>query len=143
MPVTDPTTTRKKSMPNFLGDVLTERQKADDAWPPINSHHEGYAVLLEEVEEYWEIVRQKAHMRDPQAMYWELVQVAAVAWRIVLDMGLESQLAAAERSNSLEEQSRPTARICFKCGALEGGPVPETGPCCMGHRWYAFTKPGN
>lgn len=92
MPMTDPTTTRKKSMPNFLDDVLTERQKADDAWPPINSHHEGYAVLKEEVEEYWEIVKQKEHERDPKAMYKELTQIAAVAWRIVRDLGLEEDI---------------------------------------------------
>ena len=74
---------------DFLRDVLAERQEADITWPPINSHHEGYAVLLEEVDEYWEIVRQKAYLRNTQAMYKELVQVAAVAWRIVRDLGLE------------------------------------------------------
>ena len=76
-------------MADFLRDVLAERQKADVTWPPINSHHEGYAVLLEEGEKYWEIVKQKEHLRDPKAMYHELVQVAAVAWRIVCDLGLE------------------------------------------------------
>lgn len=76
-------------MPDFITDVLAERQRADATWPPINSHHEGYAVLLEEVEEYFDEVRKKAHLRDPQAMYGELVQVAAVAWRIVRDLELE------------------------------------------------------
>ena len=75
-------------MADFLRDVLAERQKADTTWPPIHSHHEGYAVLLEEVDEYWEIVRQKAYLRNTQAMYLELVQVAAVAWRIVRDLRL-------------------------------------------------------
>ena len=81
-------------MADFLSDVLAERQKADMTWSPINSHHEGYAVLFEEVEEYWEIVRQKAYLRDPKAMYKELVQVAAVAWRIVRDLGLEEHCRA-------------------------------------------------
>ena len=41
------------------------------------------------------------------------------------------------------EKSRPPARSCFKCDAPEGTPVPETGPCCIGHLWYDFNKPGN
>ena len=73
-------------MADFLSDVLSEHLKADTTWPPIHSHHEGYAMLLEEVDEYWEIVRQKAHLRNTEAMYLELVQVAAVAWRIVRDL---------------------------------------------------------
>ena len=76
-------------MSEFLQDLVTEWDTAESLWPPINSHHEGYAILLEEVEEYWEIVRQKESQRDPQAMYKELVQIAAVAWRIIHNLGLQ------------------------------------------------------
>lgn len=75
----------------FLLTLLGELADAEATWPPIHSHHEGYAVLLEEVEEYWEIVRQKEHLRHPQAMYRELVQIATVAWRIVRSLGLMAE----------------------------------------------------
>ena len=88
MQTDDILTAAPRSDDPFLAAVIRELARATAAWPPINSHHEGYAVLLEEVEEYWEIVRQKEHLRDPQAMCRELVQVAAVAWRIVRSLGL-------------------------------------------------------
>lgn len=44
-----------------------------------NSLHEGYAVLLEEVEEFWEEVRKRRSARNPVAILEELVQVAAMA----------------------------------------------------------------
>jgi chromosome segregation and condensation protein ScpB len=54
-----------------------------------HNSHEHYAVLKEELDEYWDDV--KANKSEtPQAMY-ELVQVAAVALRYVLERGdLES-----------------------------------------------------
>ena len=84
----DVLTTAPRPDDPFLTALMLEFTRVTAAWPPIHSHHEGYALLLEEVEEYWEIVRQKEHLRDPQAMCRELVQVAAVAWRIVRSLGL-------------------------------------------------------
>ncbi len=55
---------------------------------PINSHHEGYAVLLEEVEEYWEEVMKKSAKRDRANMLLELTQIAVVCQRIAEDLGL-------------------------------------------------------
>ena len=64
---------------------------------PMASLHEAYAVLLEEVDEVWDIVRQKSSARDPDELRKELVQVSAYALRIVLEMELlESDLAEQE-----------------------------------------------
>lgn len=43
------------------------------------SLHEAYAVILEEVEEVWEITLQKKKDRDPAKLRKELIQVAAMA----------------------------------------------------------------
>lgn len=51
---------------------------------PLNSHHEGYGVLLEEVNEYWDEVRKR--IPDRQAMREELIQIAAVAIRTALEL---------------------------------------------------------
>ena len=47
------------------------------------SPHEGYAVILEELDELWtEIKRQK---QDPSAIKKEAVQVAAMGLRFLID----------------------------------------------------------
>lgn len=57
------------------------------------SLHEGYAVLLEEVDEFWEAVKAHRADQDPHHVLVELLQVAAMACRAAVDRGL---LAAAE-----------------------------------------------
>lgn len=52
------------------------------------SAHESYAVLLEEVEEFWEIVKLKKEQRDRREMLKELVQVSAMAQRAAEDLEL-------------------------------------------------------
>ena len=71
---------------NFKEDVSKELADAREFHPPILCIHEGYAVLLEEVEEFWAEVKKKTKQRDPKKMYKELVQVAAMAQRIVEDV---------------------------------------------------------
>lgn len=68
-----------------FNDVREELQRAM-VWPAMNSAHEGYAVLLEEVDELWEHVKVKQGKRDIAAMRKEAVQVAAMAIRFMLDV---------------------------------------------------------
>lgn len=55
---------------------------------PQTCLHQGYAVLLEEVDELWDEVKKKRRGRDPAAILRELVQVAAMAQRTAEDLGL-------------------------------------------------------
>lgn len=55
---------------------------------PFISLHEGYAVLLEEVDELWDQVRSKEELRVNARTLEELVQIAQVAQRIAEDLGL-------------------------------------------------------
>lgn len=55
-------------------------------FPPMNSAHEGYAVLLEELDELWEHVKAKQFDRDIVAMQYEAIQVAAMAIRFAIDV---------------------------------------------------------
>ncbi|MCC6271291.1 MAG: hypothetical protein IT190_08435, partial [Microbacteriaceae bacterium] len=54
---------------------------------PMHSLHEAYAVLLEELDEVWDHVKLKQPERDPAAVRKELVQLAAMAARAVVDLG--------------------------------------------------------
>lgn len=43
------------------------------------SLHEGYGLLMEEVDEFWDEVKKKHHKRNKKNIRHELVQVAALA----------------------------------------------------------------
>jgi hypothetical protein len=73
-----------------LHDVAAEVRTARSNWPPFNSAHEGYAVLLEEVDELKTHVWTNQKRRDLEAMRREAVQVAAMAVRFVLDVCKET-----------------------------------------------------
>lgn len=70
-----------------LLEIDAEAQRASAKFPPFNSAHEGYAVLLEEVDELWQHVKVKQGRRDCAAMRAEAIQVAAMALRFVVDLG--------------------------------------------------------
>lgn len=66
--------------------VLEEVRMAKENWPPFNSAHEGFAVLLEEVEELKTHVWTNQKRRDLEAMRREAMQVAAMAVRFMTDV---------------------------------------------------------
>jgi hypothetical protein len=92
-------------MSTFNELVSRELEFARNKFTSMNSLHEGYAVLLEEVEELWDWIKQKQEpeihesdsdeyrkflSRHPQrnqaAIIEELVQIAAMAQRIYEDV---------------------------------------------------------
>lgn len=73
-------------MSTFADEVRDELARARSKFGPVASLHEGYAVILEELDEYWEEVR--GHTSDEQLnrAYRELLQVAAMAQRTAEDV---------------------------------------------------------
>ena len=72
-----------------LIEVSDELQRARNGHLSLHSAHEAYAVILEEVDELWDEVKKKRKNRDIDAMRNELIQIAAMAVRAVVDLGLE------------------------------------------------------
>ena len=71
---------------SMFGERLdAEIERAREKHPPINSLHEGYAVILEEMEEFWKEVRKQKSDRDTQLIIKELVQIAAMCRRTAED----------------------------------------------------------
>lgn len=67
--------------------VVEELVSACEKWPPMNSAHEGFAVIQEEFnKELWEHVCTRQDKRDLEAMRKEALQVAAMAIRFVHDV---------------------------------------------------------
>lgn len=74
------------SVLQVLSEVHREVSQAEAKWPPLNSAHEAYAVLAEEVDELWDHVKTNQKRRDMPEMRKEAIQVAAMAVRFVRDV---------------------------------------------------------
>ena len=74
-------------------EALSELQRATSLHEPMHGAHEGYAVMLEEFDELWDLVKlnpkkmsieelkaHREHIRE------EALQVAAMAMRFVIDV---------------------------------------------------------
>lgn len=66
-------------------EIMRMIAKAVDRWGVMNSAHEGYGVLLEEVDELKAHVWMKQPGRDLEAMRQEALDVAAVAIRFAVE----------------------------------------------------------
>jgi hypothetical protein len=83
----------------LLDSIGKEVRHARELHSPMNSLHEGYAVILEEMDEFWEEVKMNPKKLDITArerrinnMRKELVQIAAMCVRTVLDCELKESL---------------------------------------------------
>lgn len=68
---------------NPMDRVLAELVKATEKHGPMLSQHEGYAVILEELDEAWEEIKRN----NKEAATEEMIQVAAMALRFLIDVG--------------------------------------------------------
>lgn len=66
-----------------LRDVEVELVFAVDRFAPFNSPHEGYAVVLEELDEAWDEIKANRALES----LCEMNQVAAMAVRYLVDIG--------------------------------------------------------
>lgn len=67
-------------------EACKEVESATKNWPAFNSAHEGFGVLLEEVEELKAHVWTKQKNRDLESMKKEAIQVAAMAIRFAVEI---------------------------------------------------------
>lgn len=87
------------ALPPIYQEVFEELNKARATHAPMNGHHEGYAVILEELDELWEVCKRNTHPRDAMPvrveelralkrlnMRKEALQVAAMAIRFIEDV---------------------------------------------------------
>lgn len=65
-------------------EVQKELEEATSVHGPMHSAHEGFSILLEEVDELWDEVRMKR--QDIEKMHKEAMQVAAMAIRFMIDI---------------------------------------------------------
>jgi len=79
-------------VPTALALVSCELGRATDLFGPMASEHEGYAVIKEEFEELWDVIKSKPLRFDRDGIVAretskrkEAVQLAAMAMRFLID----------------------------------------------------------
>lgn len=78
---------RMAEVDRVLAFVRAEIERAMRKHGPMASAHEGYAVILEEVDELWADI--KADRGTTEAAMREAIQIAAMGIRYVADLGGE------------------------------------------------------
>lgn len=78
----------KNVVASICDEVRDEVYRAQTLHNPMANAHESYAVILEEVEEFWDEVKLKQSKRDLAKMRSELIQIAAMAIRSINDLRL-------------------------------------------------------
>ena len=66
--------------------IIEEYERASTRFGQFNSAHEGYSVILEELDELWEEVKKNGDKRNMETMRKEAMQVAAMALRFMVDI---------------------------------------------------------
>lgn len=77
---------KRENLITLVSNILKEYKLAEKTYLPFNSVHEGYAVILEEVEELKVHVFQKESVRDIEKMKNEALQIAAMSLRFMFDV---------------------------------------------------------
>ena len=67
-----------------LNSIYVEYRKAISQFPPFHSAHEGYAVLLEEVDELWDEIKGNKKPGAYERMRKEAIQVGAMVLRFLV-----------------------------------------------------------
>lgn len=70
-------------------EIFEEYLRACEQYPPIQTPHEGYGIILEELGEVWDVI--KRHVGRPanverENMRYEMKAVGAMALRFMLDL---------------------------------------------------------
>ncbi len=85
-PKKDPLTPTRDAI--AINSIADEVMRARRSHEPLNSAHEAYSVILEELDEFWDEVKRKRADRNPEAMLKELIQCGAMCVRAASDLKL-------------------------------------------------------
>lgn len=70
----------------LFAELEAELESATKQFAPMNTPHEGYAVILEELDELWAEVKRKDSEARRVDMRAEALQVATMAIRFIRDV---------------------------------------------------------
>lgn len=80
---------REQRVALFADAIRDETLRAISLHRSMNSLHEAYAIILEEVDELWGEVKKKDWRRSEREVLQELVQIAAMCCRAAVDLDFD------------------------------------------------------
>lgn len=117
-----PNPVRSPELLEAMRAVSDEVQRAQSIYGAFASAHEGYAVLLEEMDELKDEVWKSPSKRDYGAMAREACQVAAMAVRLMIEIAgpqVVDEYRHLPKTDRILEQPQPTIGaldVCKMCG---------------------------
>ena len=91
----------EETLMQVLEDVREEVRKACKKHQSMTVTHEAYAVILEELDEFWDLVKANG---PKELMRSELIQVAAMCVRTIIDLDLFAEATQRELFPATEVQ---------------------------------------
>jgi len=78
----------RSKVDKIAAEFVAEMLKATEKFPSITTEHEGYAIILEEMEEMWENIKlnQYKHEDRKKMIRKEAIQVGAMVLRLIYDL---------------------------------------------------------
>jgi len=73
----------------IMASIFVELQKAREQFKAFQSFHEAYAIIKEELDEFWDEVKEKPYVGRFENIQKELIQTAAMCVRALLDLNIE------------------------------------------------------
>ena len=73
---------QQESITRALLIVKTELEEAYAKHGDFNSYHEGYAVILEELDEMWDEIKKRS--KDDSSIWFEATQVSAMGVKLMM-----------------------------------------------------------
>jgi hypothetical protein len=86
----------------IIEDILIEFSKATSNYGEFHSPHEGYSIILEELEELWEEIKKSPKNRDYKNMRKEAIQLTAMSLRFIYDMDMMNLTCLRDKSTNGE-----------------------------------------
>jgi hypothetical protein len=72
---------------NILLEIKNEYERAKQKYKrPFSSHHEAYAVILEELDELWDEIKKKEEQYDLIKQRKEAIQIGAMILRFINEL---------------------------------------------------------
>lgn len=75
-----------EKMEAVLWEIKDECEVGIEKFQKMNSQHEGYAIIMEEMDELWSEIKKKQAEYDLPAQRKEAVQAAAMLLRIIVEL---------------------------------------------------------
>jgi len=72
---------KPEKIDQYQNEICKELIEATGKFGPFASTHEGYAIILEEVDEMWEAIK----LNDVEQARKEAIQIGAMALRFLID----------------------------------------------------------